>query len=191
MFLHREGAIFRPLDNSAVIHRPVFLTGFMCSGKTRVGRELAQLLGRTHVDLDREVERETGPLVPFFQTHGEAAFRELEARTLKDLAQRMDVVVSTGGGTAVDEENLQLMLEAGTVIWLDVPLNELMDRIQRAGMDRPLLFGFSGDVLQQRVEELLAAREPWYSRAHMIVQAGASPPVVAERIRDVLSLQDR
>jgi shikimate kinase len=172
-------------------HAPVFLTGFMCSGKSRVGHELAKLLGRRHADTDRIIEQQVGPLVPFFAGHGEAAFRELEERTLEQLITEKDVVVSTGGGMPAAGDNMRRMLGAGTVIWLDVPLEELMPRIERAGLDRPLLMGLKGEELMRRVETLLREREPHYAASHIIVQAVEAPVVVAARIRDVLALQDR
>jgi shikimate kinase len=79
------------------------------------------------------------------------------------------------------------MKGAGTVVWLDVPNDALMPRIERAGGDRPLLAGLKGDVLQQRVSELLASREPVYAQADIIVQAAAEPVVVAQRIAQALN----
>jgi shikimate kinase len=172
-------------------HPPLFLIGFMCSGKTRVGRELAHVLGRRHLDLDRVIEARTGPLVPFFQQHGEEAFRILEAEVLQDLLKEQDAVISTGGGTPCMGNNLEVMKSAGTVVWLDVPFDELMRRIERAGGDRPLLFGLHGEALRARVEELMADREEAYRQAHLIVQAGAAPDHVALQLKRVLDLQAR
>jgi shikimate kinase len=86
---------------------PIFLIGFMCSGKSRVGRELAQQLGVRHVDIDRVVEQRVGPLVPYFQQHGEAAFREREREVLLELLGERDLVVSTGGGTPMEGDNVE------------------------------------------------------------------------------------
>ncbi len=163
----------------------------MCSGKTRVGRELAALMQRRHIDLDRVIEKETGPLVPFFKEKGEEAFRKMETQILQQLLTEKDVIISTGGGTPCIGDNLQKMKDAGTVIWLDVPMPALMPRIIRAGGDRPLLFGYKGEALQERVNELLAEREPYYADAQLIVQAGDAPETVAARIKTVLDLQAR
>ncbi|MFN6177149.1 MAG: shikimate kinase [Flavobacteriales bacterium] len=166
----------------------VALIGFMCSGKSTVGRSLAALLGVPFVDIDRVVEQRVGPLVPFFQQHGEEAFREQEHQVLIDVLQGPPSVIATGGGTPCLFDNMERMKQAGTVVWLDVPLDALMPRIERSGGDRPLLFGLKGEALRARVEELLAPREPVYAQADIIVQAAAPPQVVAERIAQALLL---
>lgn len=164
----------------------IFLIGFMCSGKTTVGRALAPLLDRPFQDLDREVEKRVGPLLPFIQREGEAAFRRIETEVLGELLDGPTAVVATGGGTPCEGDNMARLKAAGTVVWLDVPMDKLMPRIERAGGDRPLLFGLKGDALRARVEELLEARTPIYAEADIIAQAGATPAEVAERIRAVL-----
>jgi shikimate kinase len=166
--------------------RPIFLIGFMCSGKSRIGRELAQELGWRLVDIDRAVEARVGPLVPYFQDHGEEAFREREREVLLDLLAEQDLVVSTGGGTPMDGDNMDRMLAAGPVVYLDVPLDALMPRIIRAGGDRPLLLGLQGEALRSRVEQLLALRLPAYARASHAVDADGNPAEVARRIQQAL-----
>ncbi len=166
----------------------IALIGFMCSGKSTVGRALATLLGLPYVDIDRVVEKRVGPLVPYFQQHGEEAFRQQEHEALIELLQGPTSVIATGGGTPCLFDNLERMKQAGTVVWLDVPLDALMPRIERSGGDRPLLFGLKGDALRARVEELLAPREPVYAQADIIVQAAAPPQVVADRIAKALLL---
>jgi shikimate kinase len=165
---------------------PIFLIGFMCSGKSRVGLELAGLLGLRHVDIDRVVERRVGPLVPYFQRQGEAAFREREREVLLELLDEHDVVVSTGGGTPLEGDNLALMRAAGPVVFLDVPMEPLMTRITRSGGDRPLLLGLKGDALRQRVEALLTERIPVYVQADVAVRGDDTPEEVARRIREAL-----
>jgi len=158
----------------------------MCSGKSRIGRELAQQLGLRLVDIDRAVEARVGPLVPYFQDHGEEAFREREREVLLDLLAEQDLVVSTGGGTPMDGDNMDRMLAAGSVVYLDVPLDALMPRIIRAGGDRPLLLGLQGEALRSRVEQLLALRLPAYARASHAVDADGNPTEVARRIQQAL-----
>jgi shikimate kinase len=165
----------------------VLLIGFMCSGKSTVGKVLSQLLGLPFFDLDRVIEQQVGPLMPFFRAHGEDAFRVLERKVLDELLKGPAAVIASGGGTPCEGDNLQRMKGAGTVVWLDVPNDALMPRIERAGGDRPLLAGLKGDVLQQRVSELLASREPVYAQADIIVQAAAEPVVVAQRIAQALN----
>lgn len=167
----------------------VQLIGFMCSGKSRIGRELAPLLTLPFHDLDRVIEQRVGPIKPFFEREGEEAFRQVEADVLAALLAGPTAVLSMGGGTPCTGDNLQRMKAAGTVVWLDVPLDVLMPRIERAGGDRPLLAGLKGDRLRARVEELLLPRLPIYRQAHVRVDAAGSPLEVVERIR--VALQPR
>lgn len=180
-----------PVRSPFLCAMPVFLTGFMCSGKTRVGRELAALLSWPHADTDRLVEARVGPLVPFFRERGEAAFREEERVVLHTLLDAGDTVVSVGGGTPQAFDNLAVMRAAGPVVYLDVPLQALLPRIERAGLDRPLLLGLKGDALRERVERLLAERMPVYAQADVTVRADAEPSEVARRIVDALGPQVR
>lgn len=169
---------------------PVFLIGFMCSGKTRIGRELAGRMGWHHVDVDRAIEQRIGPITPWFQRHGEEPFRKLENEVLRGMLGADRTVVSTGGGTPMHGNNMDRMLKAGTVVFLDVPIEELMERIARTGGDRPLLFGLQGDALRVRVEDLLRGRLPVYLRAGMRVRASGDPLTIAARIQQALEAED-
>jgi shikimate kinase len=169
----------------------VFLIGFMCSGKSTVGRQLAPLLGLPFIDLDREVEARVGPLLPFIQRHGEAAFRAREAAVLQELAVGAAAVIATGGGTPCAPGHMELMRRAGSVVWIDVPMPALMPRIVRAGGDRPLLFGLKGAALEQRVAQLLSARTPRYALAHHRIDGDGAPAEVASRIAAALGDQAR
>lgn len=162
------------------------LIGFMCTGKSRIGRELAPLLGRPFHDLDRMIEKRVGPIKPFFEREGEEAFRTVEAEVLHELLAGPDAVIAMGGGTPCEADNLQRMKAAGTVLWLDVPLDVLMPRIERAGGDRPLLAGLKGAALRDRVDALLAPRIPIYAKAHLRVEAVGTPEGIALRIAEML-----
>lgn len=167
----------------------IHLIGFMCCGKSTVGRLLAPLLGLPFADTDRLVEARTGPLLPYVRDHGEEAFRRVEAEVLRDLLGMPRTVVATGGGTPLATGHMELLRESGTVVWLDVPLDVLMPRIVRAGGDRPLLFGLHGEALQQRVSTLLHARQGTYAGAHLRVDATGGAEEVALRVRDALGAQ--
>lgn len=163
----------------------------MCCGKSTVGKLLAARLGRHFVDLDRLIEARVGPILPFVQREGEEAFRALEARVLEEAASTGAAVVATGGGTPMAPTNRARMLEAGAVVWIDVPIQALMPRIERAGGDRPLLFGLRGIALRGKVEELLAERVPNYCLAHHRIDGDCAPEEVVARIIDALSAQRR
>ncbi len=164
----------------------VVLIGFMCSGKSCVGRKLAELTGLRHVDLDRVIEQRLGPLLPWIQANGEAAFRAEERRVLNDLIVQEDMVLSAGGGTPCEGDNMDLLLHASRVVYLNVPVDVLVDRCARKGGDRPLLFGLKGDELRDRVHELMAERLPVYERAHVHMAATATPEVIAAQIERLL-----
>ena len=155
----------------------VYLTGFMGSGKSTVGPILANVLGLRAFDLDVDVARRAGaPVAAFFAAHGEPAFRALEADALRATAALDGVVVATGGGALAREPNLSWALDHGTVVYLRLPAAALADRLARSRNVRPLLLGpdgerLSADALLARVAALLEAREPFYLRAHAIVDA--------------------
>lgn len=169
----------------------VMLIGFMCSGKSTVGRALAPLLGLSFIDLDRVIEARVGPLLPFVQREGEEAFRMVEADVLREVLAASPAVIASGGGTPTVASNLDLMMTAGTVVWLDVPMHALMPRIERAGGDRPLLFGLKGDALRERVQSLLNERIGIYAKAHVRILSDANPTEIAARIAEQLRGQLR
>lgn len=170
---------------------PIYLTGFMCSGKTRVGRALAERLRRPWHDLDRVAEARVGPLLPFVQREGEAAFRKVESAVLRELSVVSDAVISCGGGTVMNDNDRALMHATGTVVFLDVSLAVLMERIVRAGGDRPLLFGLKGPALEERVRTLLKERGPVYRSADMVVPADAHWEQVAQELAIRFTDHDR
>lgn len=163
----------------------VFIIGFMCSGKSAVGRELAKLTGRKFTDIDRAIEHRIGPLLPWVQQHGEAAFRSMETEVLGGLLQEEDVLVACGGGTPMSADNMDRMLHAGKVVYLNVARPVLVERAKRVGGDRPLLFGLKHAALETRIHELLAVREPVYHRAHWHVSATGTPQETALKIADL------
>lgn len=169
----------------------IFLVGPMCSGKTTVGRALAARIGVPHLDTDRLIEARIGPITPWVLQHGEEAFRVEERAVLLDLMAGPEAVVSCGGGTPVAFDNMDHLLGAGTVVHLDVPLPALVDRCQRKGTDRPLLFGLGKEALAERVEGLWHARRPVYQRAHFTVDAGGTPDAIVRTIMATVRDQER
>lgn len=160
----------------------IYLIGFMCAGKSTVGKALALLLDRPFIDLDRVIEKQVGPLLPFVQERGEAAFRDRERTVMAEVSEMPAAVVATGGGTPTVAANWERMQRTGTVVWLDAAPDVLLPRIERAGGDRPLLFGLRGEALRQRVLALLEERLAVYQQAHFRVAAHGTPQEVAERI---------
>jgi shikimate kinase len=172
-----------PLTSDA----PIFLVGFMASGKTTVGRLLAGRLGWAFADLDDMVVAAAGKTVAeVFAAEGEAGFRRRESDAVREAAARGRTIVATGGGAACREENLTLMLAAGRVVALSVSPEEAVRRAGGAS-GRPLLDGKADPVAAAR--ELLEAREAFYERAHRRVETdGRSPDAVTDLVREALGL---
>ncbi|KAL5216947.1 hypothetical protein ABZP36_008348 [Zizania latifolia] len=127
--------------------RCIYLVGMMGSGKTTVGKILAEVLGYSFFDSDKLVEKAVGisSVAEIFQLHSEAFFRDNESEVLRDLSSMHRLVVATGGGAVIRPINWSYMRK-GLTIWLDVPLDALARRIAKVGTaSRPLLHQESGD----------------------------------------------
>ncbi len=160
----------------------IFLVGFMCSGKTRVGREVAKRLGFDFIDLDSEIERKEGMTIPeIFEEKGEDFFRKLEFQVLKDISNRKGVVISTGGGLGANPEAMSFMKDRGTVVWLRVSFENFLRRCS-SKKDRPLL-ARGRNYLKRLLEE----REKVYSGAHITVDDEGGIEAKVERILSLLS----
>jgi shikimate kinase len=146
----------------------IFLTGFMGSGKSTVGRRLAQRLGFSFVDLDQLlVEREGRSIPEIFAAHGEAYFRDCESALLAEQAGSAKTVYATGGGIVGRQENLALMKRAGTVIYLRLAWPTLERRLSRAS-GRPLADPKRGVAA---IRQLWQSRLPWYEEADLVIDA--------------------
>lgn len=143
----------------------IYLTGFMGSGKTTIGRSLAKLLNRGFYDLDVVIERREGSSISqIFSEKGEDYFRSLETSVLEEMIKTEGKIVALGGGTAVRFQNIRLLLQHGArVIWLDVSADEVYKRL-KDDQTRPLLFGVSEAEKKERIRRLLAERAPLYQK---------------------------
>ncbi len=151
----------------------LILTGFMGTGKTRVGQRVAQILRLPFVDLDHEIEGRAGkPVHRIFKEDGEDAFRRMESELLKEACNGAERVVATGGGAMVDLKNRKLMLRSGVVICLEALPGTIYRRLDSQLNNpseevRPLLAGT--DPLK-RIKELKESRQPLYAQAHWTLQ---------------------
>lgn len=145
----------------------------MGTGKSTLGRALCAFIpGREYIDLDDLTEARLGmTAAEAFAALGAGAFRRAESEALRSLAGRSAVIVGCGGGTPCFGDNMDFMLTAGTVVRLTADMERLLRRLEEADGKRPLVAGLHGEDLRRRVEELMAEREPHYSRAHCAFDA--------------------
>lgn len=142
----------------------------MGAGKSTIGRLVAEAEGVPFRDLDEVIEMSVGMTIAgFFERRGEAAFREVEARLLRDLVDP-EVVLALGGGAVVDDDSWRLVRARARTVWLDAPLDALLER--SGGITRPLLRGRP----RPEIEELLDSRRSRYAEAEYRVDA--SRPVI-------------
>jgi shikimate kinase len=159
----------------------LYLTGFMGCGKSTLGPIAANVLGYDFADLDEAIAERAGrSIAEIFASRGEAHFRALEAQALRTVGRDTPTVVALGGGAFVQPENAHWLLRRGTVAYLYLPTEALVQRLIRSPTPRPLLFGPDGTKLsepqlRQRVRELVAQRDPLYRRAHLTVEVASLP----------------
>jgi shikimate kinase len=160
------------LDAARRRERPgrIYLVGFMGSGKTTVGRRVAERLGVPFIDLDAEIERTSGLTVrALFESLGEDVFRQRESVFLEATEGLPDAVIATGGGCWISEPNRKRIGTLGTAVFLDPPLPVLLSRLE-GKRDRPLFQS------AEQAAALWAERAPFYRMASVCV------PVTEESI---------
>jgi shikimate kinase len=157
----------------------IYLIGMMGSGKSTIGPLLAEHLGYSFLDTDTTIEKLVGQSVgEIFQTVGEAEFRQIETQVLAEVSAHLRLIVATGGGIAIERENWN-HLHQGLVIWLDPPVEILVERLQ-GDTTRPLLAN-SAD-LQSRLATILAERRHRYAEAD--IQISIDRNLTTEEIID-------
>lgn len=166
--------------------KPLFLVGYMGCGKSTLGRKLARRLGVAFVDTDALVEQREGAAVAdVFRYEGEEHFRQVEREVLEEVIASEDAaVVSTGGGLPVWGDNMQRMNEAGDTVYLRRSAEQIARRLSPYGRQkRPRLRGLSDDELVGFMERDMAAREPFYTQARLIIDCTeTSDEELVERI---------
>lgn len=158
------------------MRQTIYLTGFMGTGKSVVGKELARLLRRPFVDLDLSIERAAGSSVAsLFARRGEEEFRKLERKALLRASRRSGVIVALGGGTLLDPRN-RALVKKGLLVSLSCSRAELVRRLGPVRDSRPLL---AGGPLGARVGKLLKARKDAYEGADIEVSTTTNSPEAA------------
>ena len=152
--------------------RPIFLIGYMGSGKTTVGRVLARQYGIEHIDLDWRIEQRFHTKISdMFAEIGEDGFRRRERNMLQEIMCMEDVVVSVGGGTPCFFDNMEQMNSAGYTIYLQCNIDVLVERIMRSQAKRPIVANKTKEELEVFVAEHLAEREKFYLKAQYVWNA--------------------
>lgn len=163
----------------------IILVGFMGSGKSTIGKKLANALGYAFYDLDQIVAERIGMSIPeYFEKFGEPAFREQEKNALETLSQFEKVVLATGGGTPCFFDNMELLNNAGTTVYLKLHPKTLQKRLNQKNVSkRPVLQGLGGEELLRFIQIKLREREVYYNKAKIIVdQISVSPQELAKRV---------
>lgn len=173
--------------------RAIALVGMPGSGKSSIGRRLAPRLGLAFVDADSKIEEAAGgmTIAEIFAKHGEAEFRALEARVIARLLDEGPSVIATGGGALINDGTRRLIAEKALSIWLKADIPVLMRRVRRKS-DRPLLQGKDPEAT---LRQLLAAREPLYAEARIVIASREGPheavvDAIVEELERVLTADE-
>lgn len=153
----------------------IFLIGYMGSGKSTLGKTLAGRLRASFADMDRAIEAQAGMSVAeIFAERGEAFFRQMEREFLAAQGQSEGLhIVATGGGAACQPGNMELMNRVGRSVYLKMSPAQLVGRLSAAGREkRPLIRGMNDAQLLDFIATNLAAREPFYEQAQLVIDCG-------------------
>ncbi len=169
----------------------IVLIGYRGVGKSEVGQILARRLGMEYVGMDAAIVARAGmPIPEIVAQHGWPYFRDLESQEARELAQRDNIVIDTGGGVIERPENIEVLQKAGCIFWLRAQVATIVGRIQ-GGTERPALT--AGKTFTEEVAEVLERRTPLYAGAahHAIETDALTPDEVAERIISLWQSQGR
>jgi len=156
------------------------LIGFMGAGKTAVGKELAKILGMKLIDVDTEIEK-SGQITinEIFSQFGEPRFREIETAMIRRIAAGENLIISTGGGAVLKQENMDTLRENGVIVCLMASPETILKRTSTSN-DRPLL---KGENPLEKINQLLTFRKPFYEKADIMIDTENKTPLqIAEEI---------
>lgn len=149
----------------------IYLIGYMGTGKTTLGKELAKSFEVEFIDLDHYIqENQQKTIAEIFEEGGEAGFREIENQALKSISTTENVIISTGGGTPCFFDNMEYMNKTGTTIYLRATAEALCERLNICKEKRPLIKDKNEEELYLFVKENLTKREPHYLKADIIFE---------------------
>jgi shikimate kinase len=175
----------------------IFLTGFMGSGKTTIGKKIARQINWPFYDCDQEIEKQTHRRIPeIFKQEGEQQFRTYEQHVIAELAGReQSAVIALGGGALMEDRNLETVKRHGRLIYLKTHPDQIWQRV-RYNQNRPLLNRerkfLSKEEFDRKVPALLADREKGYLQADLIIDCGyKKADMIAELIINQLHLNNK
>lgn len=149
----------------------IFLCGFMGCGKTTHGRKMAKLLNMPFVDLDKFIEMKTQMTIQhIFDSEGEDAFRQMETQYLNEIIEQQENhLIALGGGTVCFNNNIDLVKNNGLLVYIEMPVKALVERLGRSKQKRPLIKKLTSEQLETFIEEKLEIRNTFYKQAHISV----------------------
>ena len=171
--------------------KKIVLLGMTGVGKTTIGRVLSKILRRTFVDIDIEVEKASGQKIHhIFEKYGEDEFRKIEKKTLyRFLNTKKNFVISTGAGILGDQDTINIIKKNGVCIFLDIKINNLVERLENNLKSRPLL---KNGNLRENLENMTKKRIQNYEQAHIIIPVdGLSIPDIVRRVINNLKYHDK
>ncbi len=155
----------------------IILIGFMSSGKSTIGRQLARKMNLEFIDIDEAFEEKYKMTITnFFDLFGEDKFRELERKVLLDSFKQDNVVISTGGGTPCFYNNIDIINKHGISVYLKLHPNSIIDRLLHTKKQRPLLKNLSLEELSSYVNSQLIKREFYYQQARFTYTVESKKP---------------
>lgn len=150
--------------------RQIFVTGFMATGKSKIGPILAALTDRAYVDTDEMIVEAAGKSIPeIFEQDGEDAFRDLEHRCVTEAAKGEAAVISLGGGAIAYERNWNVIEREGVSLCIRASVDTIYGRVARKRDERPLLADLSEAECREKIRSMLEERERYYGRANVFV----------------------
>jgi shikimate kinase len=166
----------------------IYLLGMPGCGKSTIGKMLATSLGLTFIDMDEEIEKETGKSVQeIFDSDGESNFRFLERQLLQMLAGQDSIVVATGGGVPIHNNNMEMINSTGISIYLKASIGQLESRLKE-DLIRPLL---RKENLKDSLAQLLTEREDIYSQSNYTIRVSEDPRITVQGIVEILEIKPR
>ncbi|EJX08959.1 shikimate kinase [gut metagenome] len=175
------------LERTGNEQRCIILIGYMCAGKTTVGKSLAKALNRSFYDLDWYIEERFHKKVPqIFEEEGEAKFRDLERRMLHEVAEFENIVLSCGGGTPCFFDNMAYMNAVADTYYLKASPDTLCSHVAMSRGERPLLKGKSPEELREYITEQVKLRSVYYEQAQHIIDINVLDTF--DKINDIVQM---